>query len=524
MTMATDTDFGGRASPGTDKDRRLKENKKGAADEATEDLAPDGLKPCPPGFEPDPKTGKCVPEDEAPGAPEEDTADTATLASEGDPVEPVEPTEPATTAPWTGVLVVEGVTTGDGREFAPNSLTWADLPLPLRWNKEDSHGGIPHTVAVNVGRIDVIWRDEDKIMGSGVLNLAEADGKRAYDLIKGKFLRGVSIDADDIGDADIEYVWPEKNSDDDSEIVEADDILSILFGTPEKTIFHAGRVRAATLCDVAAFVEAYVAIDEDAQVALAASATRVAQSGTDDTEAAVGPWANSLVAHAVSDEWRPDRSWFENPNFSVLVPVTITDAGRVYGHAAPHGECHVGYTNECVSIPYEAEYPYFMTGEVICSDGTHVSVGQITVNTNHAPLYMGASGASDHYDNTGAAVADVAVGTDNHGIWFAGALRPDTTASQIHALRASGNLSGDWRRIGGSLRLIGLLAVNAGGYPIPRLHARVASGAPQALISSGLPTITGHTKQELDQKMMLELKASLVRRVMNGSNSEKAVK
>ena len=37
-----------------------------------------------------------------------------------------------TTAPWRGPLTVEGIETGDGRQFDSGSLTWADLPLPLR--------------------------------------------------------------------------------------------------------------------------------------------------------------------------------------------------------------------------------------------------------------------------------------------------------------------------------------------------------------------------------------------------------
>lgn len=591
-------DLGGKPTEGTKADKRLKENKNGknvsedgtedlAPEAAVEELTPDGLFDCPPGMAKDPASGKCVPEDELPGAPESkddkkaavepglswkkgfvysDTVEYETndvVAYQGttyvvaenppvgtrptdeaywsklmlkdpelemaakkdgqniqeDSVMPVEVAdEPVTTAPWTGVLAVEGVTTGDGREFAPNSLTWAEPPLPLRWNKEDSHGGVPHTVAVNVGRIDVIWREDNKIMGSGVLNLAEADGQRAYDLIKGKFLKGVSIDADDIGEADIEYVWP--NAGDGEEGTEvADDIISILFGTPEKTIFHAGRLRASTLCDVPAFVEAYIALDEEAQTALAASAARIASTVNLEMVPTVGPWNGEvLVAHAVGDEWRPDSEWFKDPKFTALVPVIIADSGRVYGHAAPRGACHIGFADECVTIPLEEEFPYFLTGEVVCSDGSRVQVGQITVNTGHAPLHFGAQAASGHYDNTGCAVADVAVGTDAHGIWFAGALRPDATAAQIHQLRAAGNLSPDWRQIGGRLRLVALLGVNAGGYPIPRLRARVASGVPQAMVASGLLSVhSGPTEEDLDERAMRKFKTELAQRVSAGA-------
>src|SRR3546814_218302 len=166
-----------------------------------------------------------------------------------------------TVAPWTGPRAVEGIVTRDGREVAPGALKWADLPIPLRWNKEDSHGGEPHTVAVNVGRIDRIWRDGEKVMGEGVLNLAEPDGQRVYDLIKGQFLRGVSIDADSITDADVELVFPEG----DAGAGESDDPLAMLFGgpPPEKMIFHSGRIRAATIVDIPAFAEAYVALTDD---------------------------------------------------------------------------------------------------------------------------------------------------------------------------------------------------------------------------------------------------------------------
>src|SRR3990172_10396220 len=72
-------------------------------------------------------------------------------------------------------LALEGITTGDGREFAPGALVFPEEIAPgevtLRWNKEDSHGGEPHTVAVNVGRIDRIWRDGERIMGEGLFNL-----------------------------------------------------------------------------------------------------------------------------------------------------------------------------------------------------------------------------------------------------------------------------------------------------------------------------------------------------------------
>jgi hypothetical protein len=395
--------------------------------------------------------------------------------------------EDGSTAPWEGVLAVEGITTGDGREFAPDALTWADLPIPLRWNKEDSHGGEPHTVAVNVGRIDAIWRDGNKIMGSGVLNLGEPDGKRAYDLIRGSFLRGVSIDADSIGDADMEFVWPEG-----MESAAEEDPLAALFASPEKVVFHGGRIRAATLVDIPAFAEAYVGLTNPASV-------------------------DPAVVTASIALWTPPASWFADPSLSGPTPITITADGRLFGHAARWGECHIGQQGVCVSPPQEDSHPYFMTGELTTDSGDVVSVGQITVGTGHAPLHMGASPAAAHYDNTGWAVADVVVGNDHFGIWVAGAVRPGTDPMKIHELRAAGQVSGDWRRIGGQLRLVGLLAVNVPGFPVPKMAARLTSGRQVALVAAGIPQVDPViSPQMLDQMARDRVMQMLSARVHKG--------
>ena len=513
------------------------------------------------------------------------------------------------TAPWEGVLAVEGITTGDGREFALDALTWAELPVPLRWNIEDSHGGDPHTVAVNVGRIDRIWRDNNKIMGAGVLDLGDEQGRRAYDKIKGGFLRGVSIDADSIADADVELVWP----DDVNEGMDEDgDLFEMLFAQPEKTIFHAGRIRAATLVDIPAFAEAYVALlDEEGAIVAggqpvgeAALLEKFGPVAGHDTATSDGDWDGSanerrlpspmtvetarnayawidndriedgmivkdacrFIHHEVSADgvpgaanltacstgigvlnggrggttipaadrqgvwehlaghlrdadreppaleaqvqdavtaaavWQPPAEWFADPKLSLPTPITIADDGRIYGHAAQWGSCHIGQEGACIQPPRESEHPYYRTGEVVCSDGSRVAVGQITVGTSHAPLHLGASPAAEHYDNTGAAVADVAVGNDQHGIWVAGCVRPGADPLRVYELQAAGQVSGDWRRIGGQLRLVGLLAVNVPGFPVPKMRARVASGQPQALVAAGRPTVAyGMSQPELER-------------------------
>lgn len=477
----------GDPNPGTPKDKRLKENQK-AGDE----------KQCPPGMEPGPD-GECVKMHAAAGA--EALAHGAAADAdvvEGKPLDAMG----EKTAPWRGPLTVEGIETGDGREFKPDALTWADLPLPLRWNIEDSHGGEPRTKAVNVGRIDKIWREDGGlVMGEGVLDLSDDNGRAAHSKIEGKFLRGVSVDVDSIKDADMELVWP---ADPDAD-GEGPDPFDMLFASPEKVVFNKGRIRAATLVDIPAFAEAYIALlGEDGAVVAGGEPIGAMREMR-------APRARTMTVEAPV---RPPAAWFADPKLSVPTGITVTPDGRVYGHAALWGTCHIGQAGVCVTPPHEESHPYYMTGNVWTEDEAVVSVGQITVGTGHAPLSYGHRAAADHYDNTGAAVADVAVGNDSHGIWVAGSIRPGTPESRIHELRAAGQVSGDWRRIGGSLRLVGLLAVNVPGFPVPKLKTHLNSGQQVALVAAGIPQLHGGlTEAELDQWAYRRVLESLSRKV-----------
>lgn len=453
---------------------------------------------CPPGMEMDPITGKCGqpkdgeqnPKGEQPKAGM--SADLAAASTE--------------TAPWRGPLTVEGVETGDGRQFDANSLTWADLPLPLRWNRVDSHGGEARTEAVNVGRIDKVWReDTGLIMGEGVLDLSDEDGRKVYGKIKGQHLRGVSVDVDSIKDADMELVYPEAP---EGDVSEADEFAR-MFAAPEKVVFHKGRIRAATLVDIPAFAEAYIAL-LDGEGAVVAGGQRTGNYRQFAVTSRLG--MNHVDAPA-----KPAADWFVNPDLSVPTGITVGPDGRVYGHAALWGTCHIGQEGLCVTPPQESSHPYFMTGSVLTDDGNLVSVGQITVGTSHAGLSLGYKAASDHYDNTGWAVADVAVGNDGHGIWVAGAIRPGSSDERIHELRASGQVSGDWRNIGGSLRLVGLLAVNVPGFPVPKIGAKYTGGRQLALVAAGMPNLREQlTEDELDQLAYRRIMDGFARRVHGG--------
>lgn len=494
MTTATET-LGGDPNPGTKKDRRLKPNKTTGE---TIELHEDGTitvsheeelaaGECPPGMEMDPGTGECTAMDAA------------------------------KTAPWFGPLTVEGKATGDGREFAKDALTWIEPiepgAMPLRWNIEDSHGGAPTTKAVNVGRIDRVWREGDLIMAEGVFDLGQPDGAEAHRRVGSGFLRGVSIDADDIANADIEFVWPEGSGSESEE----GDLFEMLFAQPEKVVYHGGRIRGATLCDIPAFPEAFISLPDDPDPVVASGQPHPELvQGQMERRRTIDGLTRALTAHG-GPAWKPPAEWFENPQLSVPVGIQVTDEGRVYGHAAQWGSCHIGQTGTCVQPPREDGHPYFMTGEMTAADGKTVAVGQITVHTGHAPLNLGAGPAAEHYDNTGSAVADVAVGNDAHGIWVAGAIRSGADPLLVHELRASGQVSGDWRRIGGQLRMVGLLGVNVPGFGVPKMRARVASGEPQTLLAAGQLTVShGMSDAEVRMQAYKLVMDDLFRQVSEG--------
>jgi hypothetical protein len=191
---------------------------------------------------------------------------------------------------------------------------------------------------------------------------------------------------------------------------------------------------------------------------------------------------------------RPPTSWFEDPVLDGPTALEVTEEGRVYGHAALWDSCHISNpqgAGVCVTPPRShSGYAYFHLGSVLTDDGDTISVGQITLDAPHAPLKAGLADASRHYDHTGVCTADVRCGEDVFGIWVAGALRPEVPAEKVAALAAA-KLSGDWRSIRGHLELVGLLAVNVPGFPVPRVSARVAAGSgaeePRlALVAAGI--------------------------------------
>jgi len=130
---------------------------------------------------------------------------------------------------FSGVLMVEGSPTGDGRMFEDGSVTWRDLPLPLRYVRSDVGA---HDGAVTVGRINRIERDGEMILGEGEL----FSGTPEFDevvMMLANGLGGVSVDID---------------------------MASGDMAEDQTTSFSRGRISAATLVDIPAFAEAVLVL------------------------------------------------------------------------------------------------------------------------------------------------------------------------------------------------------------------------------------------------------------------------
>jgi len=208
-----------------------------------------------------------------------------------------------------------------------------------------------------------------------------------------------------------------------------------------------------------------------------------------DVPAGVDEW---LYASAAPEQL-PPAHWFQRPDVDQLTPLTVTDTGRVFGHIAGWDTCHVGLPG-CVTPPSSPTgYTYFHVAEQRTQDGATLPVGTLVAGPRHADAQLAFRAAQEHYDDPSAAVARVVAGEDEHGIWVAGWLLPGATAEALDVFKSS-PVSGDWRRVGGSLELIGVCSVNTPGFPVRRVH--FASGAQRALIGS-----FGITPQQGDHSM-----------------------
>lgn len=386
---------------------------------------------------------------------------------------------------WEGVIAREGEMTGDGRLIEDGALRWDDLPIPLRVAFKDVGG---HDGAEVCGRIETVERrDGGDIYATGTFDLGSAVGAEAFRQVSEQMSNGVSIDTDDvtfrimaksdIPEADVADSGNSSDTDPEGRVK-----VAAMSSSDELTVIESARLRAATLVAVPAFATARIYAagkapdkpveDSETREAVEASAEPVSQS------------RDSLTAAAIPTA--PPEAWFKDPALPGPTALVVEDDGRVYGHIAAWGTCHIGQIGKCVEPPTSpSNYAYFRTGALRTAEGTTVAVGHLTMGTGHAGPRDSANAAAEHYDNTGTVFADVAAGEDAYGIWVAGSLRPGISAEQVRVAR-SAPISGDWRTIRGSLELVGALAVNVPGFPVPRPQGLLASGEVRSLQASGV--------------------------------------
>lgn len=382
----------------------------------------------------------------------------------------IEPTEDLDDVPVTetegnlvpvhGVLAPINSVSGDGRTLT--EVTWADVPQPLRWVKQDS--GF-HDGAVRVGTITDIYQEGELVRWSGnMLNTPEAEEVLNL-MAEGPM--GISVDLDsttmEIDESDL---------DDPGAMYE---------------MRVTGRIRAATLVDIPAFVEAYASVGAEPTPE---QTEEILASGHVTHRTVEGALMASAFTIYEETSVLP-AEWFVDPELKMPTPVTVTREGRVFGHIAQWGVCHVGLglsvglNDTCTEAPHSpTNYAYYRTG-VVDTDQGEIPVGNLTMGIGHAPDKASARATIAHYDNVNAVVADVVTGEDEFGIWFSGAMRPNLSDDQIRAFKGA-TLSGDWRTIGGELELVAALAVNVPGFGIPRLSLAASGGRQTALIAAGM--------------------------------------
>jgi hypothetical protein len=338
-------------------------------------------------------------------------------------------------------IAKEGQPTVDGRIFDKDSISWREPPIPfmfIRSNDPSGRGG--HKSSVAVAAITDIWKEKDEegfatVYGRGYFSMDE-EGQNARNLIKEGVISGVSAD---VGGAVVEELAEEGDPDIDG-------------GLRITRRIKSGEIVAVTGLPIPAF--------DDMKV--------------------------SVTAAAVPDGWAPPKAWFSNPGFVEPTALTVTADGRVMGHVAVWGTCHVGHRDRCVTPPRsKSNYQYFNVGQVLTAEGEAVSVGRLTAGTGHAALEFGANPAAAHYDHTGWAAAFVHSGEDEHGIWVSGAVSPNATPEQVATLRAAA-VSGDWRSVNGALEMVAVLAVNSPGFPVPRPKAGLIAGAQISLVAANI--------------------------------------
>jgi hypothetical protein len=343
-----------------------------------------------------------------------------------------------------------------------NSINWDGvLPMPIIWDREDGdHSGAALGAITQIQRRDmgVLWgvgylsESEDPEVQMAVLRVTELLNEGAIgvslrldDEVCEIRVKRELIEIDAVVEASVDE--PEAEYDDSEERVvvarfSADDVLYVT---------TSGRARHLAIVDTAAFANAKLA---------------VAATGAIAASALAGDWSG--YEHLFDDpkfgDYATDSRLRYDPDRGVWsCPPTVTDDGRYFGHITPMGICLRGRTDRCINPP-EGDLEGFMRGRAPAAGGRRTGVVVCGGGSSHCDVGIGAAMATQHYDKVGMAAADVRVGKDRYGIWFSGMIRPGTSKERVYELEAS-DVSGHWEFTQtGRMTLVGLPAVNVGGF------------------------------------------------------------
>jgi hypothetical protein len=395
------------------------------------------------------------------------------------------------------MLAPINMSTGDGRRFQTGGIELAPTPFAFEWvrSREGGHDG-----AVTVGSVQEVtvasvkdalaagWVTPDEVKEAGLSPKDEAiwalgtmfdDADReelpqlAEDVAHAMFLvgertLGPSVDLDSFEGiavkegTDEEVTW---------EMIEEAELAGEELKV--ELLITAGRVRAATLVSIPAFMET----------------TRPLAFLTEEpVEGEAASDTHALIASVTAPPRLPLATAFEIPELSEPTPITYDwDRGLVFGHIGLKGTCHTGFADVCVTLPEEPDdFAWFNRYPVETADGGLTWAGRLTVGGHHADLSLTASGAMAVHDNKITA-AHVRAARDRFGIVVAGPINPelDERAKTILSRR---KVSGDWRETPSGLSLVELLALSPGprrlsepGFPVA---THVSSGRQTALTAS----------------------------------------
>lgn len=181
--------------------------------------------------------------------------------------------------------------TGDKRRFAVGALSNRDLPVPVKWQRQDNQG---HSTSIIVGTVDQVDPRDDGVWASGILfdpdpeqlpRLAEDVGE-VRELSRNGVL-GPSVDLDDM----------------EFRALEDSDFVGELAAGQQRPDIEVtkGRISAITLVSIPAFAEV--------------GPLKFSTMPADEYAAMVDAWTSSLTAAVQSNGWgsmplaKPGTAW-----------------------------------------------------------------------------------------------------------------------------------------------------------------------------------------------------------------------